>query len=165
MDDLARMGFDVVTACHSHRISGYKEVRRPNASSAFCFYGLGSISSAVVYSDLEREGLVVVVGIDHSGSPVRIEVQPVQLAPTGWGRIPPLGDAYRTLDRFLLLSEEIARGSYKQRFYADVRSDLLRRQFRDVQAAFENGGLRGLASKLGRVRMRHLSRALHRGTG
>ena len=161
MDDLARMGFDVVTACHSHRISGYKEVRQSQASTAFCFYGLGSVSSGVSYSDFEREGLVVVVGIDRSGSLVRIEVQPVQLEQTGCGRIPSFADAYRILERFHLLSEEIAQGSYRQRFYADIRSDLLRRQFRDMRAAFENGGLRGLATKLGRVRMRHLNRALH----
>lgn len=164
MDDLAMMGFDVVTACHSHRISGHKEVRRPNASSAFCFFGLGSLSSGVIYSDFEREGIVVVVGIDRSGSPARIEVQPVQLEQTGCGRVPSFGDAYRILERFRLLSEEIAQGSYKDRFYGDVRRDLLRRQFRDIQAALQNGGLRGLATKLGRVRMRHLNRALHQGT-
>jgi len=164
MGDLASMGFDVVTACHSHRISGYKEVTRPDASPSFCFYGLGSISSGVIYSDFEREGIVVVLGIGQSGSIVQIEIQPVQLEQTGWGHIPPLRDAYRILERFRLLSEEIAEGSYKQRFYADMRSDLLRRQFRDMQAALQNGGLRGLATKLGRVRMRHLNRVLHQGT-
>jgi len=161
MDDLARMGFDIVTACHSHRISGYREVRRLDGPPAFCFYGLGSISSGVIYSDFEREGIVVVVGIDRSGSIVRIEIQPIQLEQTGWGHLPPLGDACRILERFRMLSEEIAQGSYRQRFYADVRSDLVRRQFRDMQAAMQNGGLRGLATKLGRVRMRHLNRVLH----
>ena len=161
MDDLARMGFDIVTACHSHRISGYREVRRLDGPAAFCFYGLGSISSGVIYSDFEREGIVVVVGIDRSGSIVRIEIQPIQLEQTGWGHLPPLGDACRILERFRMLSEEIAQGSYRQRFYADVRSDLVRRQFRDMQAAMQNGGLRGLATKLGRVRMRHLNRVLH----
>jgi len=164
MDDLAKMGFDVVTACHSHRISGYKEVRRPQASSAFCFYGLGSVSSGVIYSDFEREGIVVVLGIDPTGSLAQIEVQPVFLEQTGWGRIPPVSAAYRILERFRLLCAEIAEGTYKQRFYADVRSHLLRRQFRDMQAALQNGGLRGLATKLGRVRIRHLNRALHHGT-
>jgi len=127
MDDLARMGFDVVTACHSHRISGYKEVHRPDASSAFCFYGLGSISSGVIYSDFEREGIVVVVGVEPSGSVVQIDVQPVRLEEKGWGSIPADRDAYRIMERFLLLSDEIAQGTYKQRFYAEVRSNLLRR--------------------------------------
>jgi len=33
-----------------------------------------------------------------------------------------------------------------------------------MQAALQNGGLRGLATKLARVRIRHLNRALHHGS-
>lgn len=165
MQDLAKRGFDVVTACHSHRIAGHKRVCRADGSSAFCFYGLGSISSGVIYSDLEREGLVVVAGLDKSGEMARMDVHPVQLEESGCGRVPLLADAYATLSRFELLSEEISRGTYKQKFYGDIRSRLFRQQFRDIQAALQNGGMRGLASKLGRIRMRHLNRALHNGIG
>lgn len=165
MEDLAKMGFDVITACHSHRIAGHKRVGRADGTSAFCFYGLGSISSGVIYSDLEREGLVVVAGLDMSGKAVRMEVQPVHLEESGWGRVPLPGDIHRTLKRFELLSEEMAQGSYKQKFYSDVKSRLFQRQFRDIKAALQNGGMRGLAAKLGRVRMRHLNRVLHKGIG
>src|SRR5215475_9845463 len=72
MDDLATMGFDVVTACHSHRISGYKSIIRDDGSSAFCFYGLGSICSGVIYSALEREGLVIVLSLNGAGELSRI---------------------------------------------------------------------------------------------
>ncbi len=63
MDALGAAGFDVVTACHSHRISGWREGRRPDGSRWACLYGLGSLASSVSYSDLEREGVVVVLGL------------------------------------------------------------------------------------------------------
>ncbi|HUN64181.1 MAG TPA: CapA family protein [Candidatus Sulfotelmatobacter sp.] len=159
--ELAKIGFDIVTACHSHRIAGYERVRRADGTSAFCFYGLGSISSGVLYSELEREGLVVVAGLDASGEIVRLTVHPVHLEATGWGRTPRFADAYNILNRFELLSEELTRGTYKERFYNDTKIRMLHRQLRDLQAAVQNGGVRGLASKLRRVRMRHLNRALH----
>ena len=158
MDDLARMGYDIVTACHSHRISGYKQLPRYNAPSAFCFYGLGSISSGVLYSDLEREGLVIIAGMDKSGSIVQVEVTPIHLQESGWGQIASANPATQILERFSGLSQEIVQGSYRQRFYQDIRTNLLQRQFSDIKAAVRNGGIRGLAVKLGRIRMRHLNR-------
>jgi poly-gamma-glutamate capsule biosynthesis protein CapA/YwtB (metallophosphatase superfamily) len=158
MDDLARMGFDIVTACHSHRISGYKCLPRRRSRPAFCFYGLGSISSGVLYSGLEREGLVVVVGMDASSEIVNVEVLPVYLEHSGWGRVPDVAMTRAILNRFVQLSEEIVQGVYRQRFYQDIRTALWQKQFRDLQAAIRNGGIRGLASKLGRIRTRHLHR-------
>jgi hypothetical protein len=67
------------------------------------------------------------------------------------------------LNRFIQLSEEIAQGVYRQRFYRDVRTDLWQKQFRDFQAAIRNGGIRGLAAKLVRIRTRHLHRVFHHG--
>jgi poly-gamma-glutamate capsule biosynthesis protein CapA/YwtB (metallophosphatase superfamily) len=165
MDDLARMGFDVVAASHSHRISGHKHIRRADGSSAFCFYGLGSISSGVIYSPLEREGLAVVAGFRSSGELTRVETHPIYLEESGWGTIPETTIAHAVLDRFMNLSQEIRDGSYCQLFYRDTGKGLFGRQFRDVRAAFQNGGVRGLASKLGRVRMRHLTRVLHKSIG
>jgi poly-gamma-glutamate capsule biosynthesis protein CapA/YwtB (metallophosphatase superfamily) len=165
MDDLVRIGFDLVTACHSHRISGYKGIPRRRAHPAFCFYGLGSISSGVLYSDLEREGLVIVAGLDKSGEIVRMDIWPVHLEQSGWGQIPDTADSCIILDRFLHLSEEIAQGTYRERFYREIRTNLFQKQFRDFQAAMRNGGIRGLASKLCRIRMRHLNRVFHQGLG
>jgi hypothetical protein len=165
MDDLARMGFDFVTACHSHRIAGHNCIHREDGSSAFCFYGLGSISSGVIYSSLEREGLVVRAGLDESGKIVSVDVKPIRLEGSGWGRIPFFADACATLSHFAELSAEISQGIYKEQFYSDVKKGLFRRQLRDMQAAIQNGGVLGLVTKLGRVRMRHLQRALRRGTG
>jgi poly-gamma-glutamate capsule biosynthesis protein CapA/YwtB (metallophosphatase superfamily) len=167
MDDLAKAGFDIVAASHSHRISGHKHIRRTGASNkdAFCFYGLGSISSGVLYSPLEREGLAVVVGLDTSGELTRIEVHPIYLEDTGWGTIPCPLRAGEILDRFLSLSQEIRDGSFRRLFYRETGNGLFGRQFRDVRAAFDNGGLRGLASKLTRLRLRHLRRMFYKTVG
>jgi len=163
MDDLAKMSFDVVTACHSHRISGYKSIAHADGSLSFCFYGLGSISSGVIYSALEREGLVVIVGLNDAGELVRVAAHPVHLEDSGWGRIPLLGDANAALTRFAQISEEISSGIYKKHFYSDLKGDFFRKCYRDIQAAVQNGGMRGLATKLGRIRMRHLNRVLQGG--
>jgi poly-gamma-glutamate capsule biosynthesis protein CapA/YwtB (metallophosphatase superfamily) len=165
MDDLARMGFDIVTACHSHRIAGHNQIRREDGSSAFCFYGLGSLSSGVIYSALEREGLVVRTGLDESGRMVHLEVKPVRLEESGWGRVPLLADACGTLNHFEALSAEISNGNYKEKFYSDIKNGMFRRQLRDMRVAIRNGGVRGLVTKLGRVRMRHLQRVLRKGAG
>ena len=161
MDELADLGFDVVTACHSHRIGGYRCIERGAGNPAFCFYGLGSITSGVMYSDLEREGLVVLVDTDAAGKLARVEVHPVHLEGQGWGRIPWLGDAHKILKRFMELSEEMESGAYKRAFYQDLKEGLSRSAFQSVRAAMRKGGIRGLASKLGRIRVRHLTRFLH----
>jgi poly-gamma-glutamate capsule biosynthesis protein CapA/YwtB (metallophosphatase superfamily) len=165
MDGLAKIGFDIVTACHSHRVAGYKKIEREGSPPAFCFYGLGSISSGVIYSHLEREGLTVLAGLDESGKLARISVKPVCLEEDGRARAPFLEDSYTTLSRFEGLSQELANGMYKQEFYSDVQEGLFQRQFRDIRAAIQNGGMRGLISKLGRARMRHLQRALGKSIG
>jgi poly-gamma-glutamate capsule biosynthesis protein CapA/YwtB (metallophosphatase superfamily) len=161
MDVLAGLGFDIVTACHSHRISGHRRIERKSGSPAFCFYGLGSITSGVIYSDLEREGLVVAIDVAPSGEIVRVEVHPIHLEDTGWGRIPLFGDACTILQRFVDLSEELETGAYRSAFYRDLKGGLSQSFLRNVQVAMRRGGIRGLATKIGRIRMRHLNRLLY----
>ena len=88
MDAIARCGFDLVAASHSHRISGAKLLANSDRSPSFCFYGLGSVASGYVASPLEREGLIVVAGLNSRGHLARIEVRPVWLAKTGFGKVP-----------------------------------------------------------------------------
>ena len=161
IDFLAGLGFDVVAACHSHRISGYKSVSREGSHPAFCFYGLGSLSSGVVYTPLEREGLLVVAGLDEGGEVVQVEVRPLCLTEKGWASVPHSEGRKAILDRFGRLSYEIQDGSYRRRFYKDIRAGLLTRQIRDMRVAVGQGGLRGLIGKLSRVRMRHVRRLAH----
>jgi len=163
MNQFACLGFDVVAASHSHRISGCSRIDRSSGRPAFCFYGLGSITSGVLYSEMEREGLIVLVDVGRSGAIAHVEVHPVHLEDAGWGRIPLFGDAHRILQRFLDLSEELATGTYRQSFYSDLKRDFSRSFFRNLQVAMERGGARGLARKLGRIRMRHLNRLLQSG--
>jgi poly-gamma-glutamate capsule biosynthesis protein CapA/YwtB (metallophosphatase superfamily) len=163
MDSLAELGFDVVAAAHSHRISGHKVVARTGAQPAFCFYGLGSLLSGVMYTALEREGILVVVGLDGQGAIARIEARPIHLAETGWGTVPDLETSGIISQRFLRFSEEIVDGSFKRFFYEDTGQNLFRRQFRDAQVAFRQGGVKGLARKLRRLRVRHLHRLLWKG--
>jgi poly-gamma-glutamate capsule biosynthesis protein CapA/YwtB (metallophosphatase superfamily) len=162
MDELIALGFDVIAASHSHRIGGHRASMKKDGRPAFCFYGLGSLSSGIAYSELEREGLLLVIGLDAGGEIARMEVQPVLLSAEGWGTIPDWTSAKVILDRFMMLSLEIADGSYRQGFYADTGKDLVRRQFRNLRAAYQRGGLMGLAQMLSRIRMRHVNRALHK---
>jgi len=76
--------------------------------------------------------------------------------------IPDWSSAKTVLDRFMMLSLEIADGIYSDRFYEDTGKDLVRRQFRNLRAAYQRGGLSGLAQILSRIRMRHLHRVLHK---
>ena len=163
MDSLATVGFDVVAAAHSHRVSGYKVIARPDGRAAFCFYGLGSLLSGVMYTPLEREGMLVVIAVDARGEIAKIEGRSIQLEGSGWGAIPDLERNEAISQRFLRCSEEIADGSYKRLFYEDTGKNLFRRQFRDVQVAIRQGGLKGLTRKLGRLRMRHLHRLIWKG--
>jgi poly-gamma-glutamate capsule biosynthesis protein CapA/YwtB (metallophosphatase superfamily) len=163
MDSLAALGFDVVAAAHSHRISGHKVITRPDGRAAFCFYGLGSLLSGVMYTPLEREGMLVVVALDARGGIAKVEGRPIQLEGAGWGAVPNPERGEAISERFLRCSEEIANGSYKRLFYKDTGKDLFRRQFRDVQVAIRQGGLKGLTRKLSRLRMRHLHRLIWKG--
>jgi poly-gamma-glutamate capsule biosynthesis protein CapA/YwtB (metallophosphatase superfamily) len=163
MDSLATLGFDVVAAAHSHRISGYKVVARPDGRPAFCFYGLGSLLSGIVYTPLEREGMLVVIALDARGGIAKVEGRPIQLEGAGWGAVPDLERGENISQRFLRCSEEISDGSYKRLFYEDTGKNLFRRQFRDIQVAIRQGGVKGLTRKLSRLRMRHLHRLIWKG--
>lgn len=162
MDDLLGLGFSVVAASHSHRIAGYRTFTGKNGRQGFCFYGLGSLSSGIKYSELEHEGLMVVVGLDASGDLARVEVQPILLSADGWGTIPEWESAKNILDRFMMLSLEITDGTYRRQFYEDTGKDLIRRQYRNLRAAYLRGGLWGLAQILSRIRLRHVNRVLHK---
>lgn len=161
MDSLALLGFDVVSACHSHRISGHKLLIRPNHQPSFCFYGLGSLCSSAMYSPLEREGIVAVVGLNSHGLITRVDARPILLSETGWGAVPAATESEVILRRFSQLSCEIADGSYRTQFYKEVSVGQLRGQFRDARLAFQQGGISGLAEKLGRMRLRHVQRLIH----
>lgn len=161
MDEIAKVGFGIVAAAHSHRISGARRVTDHTNSPTFCFYGLGSIASGYVASPLEREGLVVVAGFHKDGTLKRVEVRPVLLAESGFGEVPSPEAANAILDRFRSLTDEIAAGSAARLFYQDVSRGLARLYVRDASAAFRSSGLRGLARKAVRLRMRHIRRAVH----
>ncbi|HKV03872.1 MAG TPA: CapA family protein [Candidatus Acidoferrales bacterium] len=162
MDAVAGCGFGVVAASHSHRISGAKFIESREGVSAFCFYGLGSLVSGFVASPLEREGLIVVAGFDSRGKLARVEVRPVLLAQSGFGEAPSCEMGRVILERFSDLSAEIRSGTSGRRFYDDVSPGLLPLYLRDARAAFRESGLRGLARKASRLRVRHLRRLLHR---
>jgi poly-gamma-glutamate capsule biosynthesis protein CapA/YwtB (metallophosphatase superfamily) len=158
MDEISKIGFSVCAASHSHRISGARMISAPEASPAFCMYGLGSIVSGYVASSLEREGLVVVVGLTSQGNLARIEVRPVLLDDSGFGRVPLPAVGTAILERFRSLSKEIEDGSSARYFYDDMAQGLVRIYLRDVRAALRQSGIRGVARKAGRVRMRHVKR-------
>ena len=162
MDELGKMGFDVIAACHSHRISGYKSLHRKNDRPAHCFYGLGSLSSGVLYSPLEHEGIIAVVSLDSSGAVCEVEARPVLLDERGWGTVPSLPESRTILARFQAVSESIHDGSYRQTFYHDVSRDLMGTQWRDARVAFQRAGLRGILKKLTRMRPAHLRRLYHK---
>jgi len=165
MERMAESGFDVVAASHSHRVSGCRLLRVRQRSPSFCFYGLGSLVSGYAASSLEREGLIVVVGLDASGRLARMEVRPVLLGATGFGEVPSAGANRTILERFQRLSAEIADGSSRRRFYREISRGLLQLYLRDARAAFRESGVRGLARKASRVRPRHVWRAAHRLVG
>jgi poly-gamma-glutamate capsule biosynthesis protein CapA/YwtB (metallophosphatase superfamily) len=165
MESLAQSGFQVVAASHSHRIAGYKKPRTAQNSDAFCFFGLGSIVSGYVSSPLEREGIVVVAALGAEGRLMSLEVRPILLDDNGFGTIPSADDSATILGRFASLSKEMVNGSYEKEFYREVGHGLGQLYLRDAQAAFRSSGLRGLARKATRVRMRHVRRLLHKVTG
>ena len=162
MDELAEMGFDVIAACHSHRISGYKAVHRRNNALAHCFYGLGSLSSGVLYSGLEHEGIVGAISLDASGTICEVEARPIYLDERGWGSVPSAEQAATILDRFENISASIRDGNYRQAFYRDISRNLVGTQWRDVCVAFQRAGLRGILKKLTRMRPAHVRRLYHK---
>jgi len=165
MDRIAGLGFDVVAASHSHRISGAKLIGGAQDAKAFCFYGLGSLVSGFAAHLEEREGLVVVASLDSNGILAQLEVRPVLLAESGFGEIPaPIANC-AILDRFRRISREIEDGSFEPAFYREVCNGVFRLYVRDARRAFEQLGVRGLARKMSRLRMRHVKRLVHRVTG
>jgi len=162
IDHLAESGFDIVAACHSHRISGYRTVPGRNGNTAHCFYGLGSLSSGVVYSPLEQEGILAVASLDASGRVAEVEARPLVLDRHGWGTAPSTLESRPILDRFEAVSGSIRDGSYRQEFYREVSRDLMGTQWRDLRVAFERAGLRGVLKKLTRMRPAHLRRLYHK---
>lgn len=154
MRAFAEAGFQVVAACHSHRISGYAEIPAPG-DPAFCFYGLGSIASVCQYTPLESEGVLAVAGIDADGRLASVEARPVALQPDGWGNAATGEAAEAILQRFTQLSEEIRTGDYRRLFYQEVSKSLVSSQLRDTLRAFQQGGLFGILQKLKRLRAKH----------
>lgn len=165
LDSIARAGFDIVTASHSHRISGGVQISRTSAAPAFIFHGLGSVASGFIASPLEREGIVVVAGLNASGALAGIELRPVWIDESGFGKVPPRERAMEILQRFDDLSAEIRDGSYERLFYQDVSAGLVGLHFRDVRSAYRQSGIRGLARKAARIRMRHVRRLVHKVVG
>jgi hypothetical protein len=162
MDALAQAGFHVVAACHSHRTSGYADIARHSSPHpSFCFYGLGSLSSGVLYSDLEREGLLAVIGLNSDGRVASVEAEPLYLAGPGWATLPPKEQEQAILARFLAVSREILDGSYEHAYYKDLGSNFLQAHLRDLSLAFNRAGMRGVFSKLARLRVGHLRTLLH----
>lgn len=162
MHDLAGMGFDVVAACHSHRISGYQTLRGKNRRPAHCFYGLGSLSSGVLYSPLEHEGILATVALDAAGEICQVGARPIYLDERGWATVPTAEQQGIILDRFHRVSASIADGSYRQTFYRDVSKDMMGSQWRDARLAFQRAGFRGLLRKLSRMRPAHVRRLYHK---
>jgi poly-gamma-glutamate synthesis protein (capsule biosynthesis protein) len=165
LDALAKSGFDIVAASHSHRVSGYRMVAETRERQIFSFYGLGSLVSGYVSCAAEREGLIVVAGLNASGALVRLEVRPVWLDESGFGSVPGAAAKQEMLEHFRALSAEIDDGSYERLFYHDVSHGLTRLYLRDAQAAFRAAGIRGLANTARRVRVRHVKRLVHKVIG
>lgn len=165
MDMLAASGFDVVAASHSHCISGHKQLGGSRSNPSFCFYGLGSLVSGYVSSPLERDGLIVVAGLNARGELKRLEVRPVLLEETGFGNLPSVEMGRTILNRFRDLSSEIADGSFERLFYRDMSQGLLRLYLRDAKMAYRQAGLRGLARKASHLRARHVRRLAHKVVG
>ena len=165
VDSLARHGFDVCAASHSHRISGFRQLGNQYGRPSFCFYGLGTLVSGYATGPLEREGLIVVAGLSERGELLRMDLRPVLLDDSGFGNIPPSEMSREILIRFGQLSNEIADGSFERLFYRDVSQGLLRLYGRDVKTACLQSGIRGLARKIRRVRVRHIRRLIHSWVG
>jgi hypothetical protein len=162
MDFLAHDGFDLVAACHSHRTSGFADIARQSSPyPAFCFYGLGSLSSGVIYSDLERQGILALIGLNSEGRIASVEARPIYLADRGWGTIPTREQEESILGSFLAVSREILDGSYEHEFYSDAGRHFLQAQWRDLTLAFNRAGMRGVLAKVARLRMGHLRTLFH----
>jgi hypothetical protein len=162
MNSLAQAGFHVVAACHSHRTSGFADIVQPSSPyPAFCFYGLGSLSSGVMYSELEREGLLASIGLNAQGRVVSVEAKPLYLSGLGWTSIATREQEESISARFFAVSREILDGSYQHAFYNDIGENFVQAHWRDLRLAFSRAGMRGVLAKLSRVRKSHFRALLH----
>lgn len=165
MDSMARAGFDVVAASHSHRISGARQIDAANQRPGFCFYGLGSLASGYAASPAEREGLVMVMGVSQRGELLSLEARPIEIDAAGFGAVPSAITSAAIFERFRKISNEIADGSFARLFYRDMSRGMIPLYWRDARAAYQQAGMRGLARKASRVRLRHVRRLLHKVVG
>jgi hypothetical protein len=147
------------------RCKPYRKVAATRERPNFSFYGLGSLVSGYVSRDAEREGLIVVAGLSASGALLRLEVRPVWLDESGFGSVPGAAAKQEMLEHFRSLSAEVDDGSYERLFYHDVAQGLTRLYLRDARAAFRAAGIRGLANKARRMRVRHVQRLVHKVIG
>ena len=162
MNSLAQAGFHVAAACHSHRTSGFADMVQPTSPyPAFCFYGLGSLASGVMYSELEREGLFALIGLNAAGRVVSVEAIPLYLSGRGWTTIATREQEESINARFFAVSREILDGSYQHGFYNDIGENFVQVHWRDLQLAFSRAGMRGVLAKLSRVRKSHFRALLH----
>ena len=104
-------------------------------------------------------------GLSASGALIQLEVRLVWLDEDGFGGVPGAAKRQEILERFRGLSAEIEDGSYERLFYYDVSQGLTQLYFRDARAAYRAAGIRGLAKKARRVRMRHVKRLVHKVMG
>ena len=151
----------MVSASHSHRISGFRQLGNQYGRPSFCFYGLGTLVSGYAVGPLEQEGLIIVAGLSERGELIRVEMRAVLLDEFGFGNLPSPEMSRTILVRFGQLSHEIVDGSFERLFYRDVSQGLLRLYVRDVKTACRQAGIRGLARKVRRVRVRHIRRLIH----
>ena len=107
----------------------------------------------------------MVAGLDDEGKLASIEIRAVILDQSGFGAVPSAVSGTLILDRFLRLSAEFNDGSYEKNFYSEISRGLGELYIRDVRAAFRSAGVRGLAVKASRLRLRHVKRLVHRVTG
>jgi hypothetical protein len=103
---------------------------------------------------------VVVASLTARGDLAAIELRPVWLAGSGFGAVPSLQIRAAILRRFESLSAELSDGTAARLFYRDISGGLFRLYARDLHAAARRAGVRGLAIKAGRLRLRHVKRIL-----
>ena len=115
--------------------------------------------SGYMYSDLEREGLLAVLCIDGEGRVASVEARPIILREQGWGSVPSDNEARIILNRFSDLSTSLSSGHWQQES-PDRTGDLVSRHMDDFVAAWRSLGLKGLITKVKRLRIRHVRRFL-----
>jgi hypothetical protein len=89
----------------------------------------------------------------------------VLLGASGFGQVPNAEMSGTILEGFRQLSGEIADGSFERLFYGDVSKHLVQFYLRDARTAYRQSGVRGLARKAGRIRMRHVRRLVRKVIG